>query len=395
MMKRVIWWFCIGVVSLVWSISPAAALLSQALDPEEVWLTVYQGVDRGWVVERMSLFLDEGDNRFVFSGGDLIRSRFFFKPLAEEVRLRTLDTFENGFRITLAAAGKGRYPVMLSFFESGFDWREGYTGILDEKEEILWLHPTVYLSNTNIRQWQNVNLSWLLGSPAFEVDETYALFKEADFLAEPMGEAVAAPLDMKRVAPPVVEQVSEYQVFRLPYRVDFPSRSHLAVFPGTRKLPYTELYRYQDGVTQRILSIQNEETPLAGGTLRLFVGDREPLGQIVLPLVRMQEEVELSLGPSRLVSVERTMTRYRRLKVEWNEDREVIGFLAEREITFLLTNRGEKTVSLELNELLPHDGRISDGEGWRRENGQAIRLVNLDPDEKTKIVLIYEFREVL
>ncbi len=44
-----------------------------------------------------------------------------------------------------------------------------------------------------------------------------------------------------------MERVSEYQVFHLPYMVDFPGNSLLQVFPEMQKLPVKEVIRIEEG----------------------------------------------------------------------------------------------------------------------------------------------------
>ncbi|MCX6090727.1 MAG: hypothetical protein NTX88_10250 [Candidatus Atribacteria bacterium] len=117
--------FCL-IFFMFWEGS-ALALLSQPISPEEVWLTVYQGMDKGWVVEKMTFLLNQGENHFFFSGQNLLQERFYLHPFESDTSLKTVSTVgSSGYRITLEAGKKGTYPFLISFFENGFDWMERY-----------------------------------------------------------------------------------------------------------------------------------------------------------------------------------------------------------------------------------------------------------------------------
>jgi hypothetical protein len=56
------------------------ALLSQSINPDESWLTIYQDIDRAWVAEKVTLSLHQGENRFFLTGDNLLQERFYFHP---------------------------------------------------------------------------------------------------------------------------------------------------------------------------------------------------------------------------------------------------------------------------------------------------------------------------
>ena len=69
-------------LSIFFGFSPIShALLSQSVSPDESWLTIYQNIDRAWVVEKVTLSLEEGENRFFLTRDNLLRERLFFHPL--------------------------------------------------------------------------------------------------------------------------------------------------------------------------------------------------------------------------------------------------------------------------------------------------------------------------
>jgi hypothetical protein len=53
------------------------------------------------------------------------------------------------------------------------------------------------------------------------------------------------------------------------------------------------------------------------------------LGTFQFPWVRTQEEFEIAVGAIKTFQVERIEKSYKRLKVDWNEDRNIAGFWSE------------------------------------------------------------------
>lgn len=373
--------------------SPTFALLSQSINPDESWLTIYQDIDRAWVAEKVSLSLHQGENRFFLTGDNLLQERFYFHPYDPSTTLKAMSTTPtNGYQIEIEAQQSGSYAFLLSFFMSGLNWKEHYMAIWDEKNSNFYLYPSVFLSNRKNINWKNIHVSWLLGKPAFLFDGDKGGISEDEALGAAKG--IQPQVMMAREKPVVMERVSEYQVFHLPYIVDLPAQSVLQVFPGVRKFPITEIIRVEKGNLKRILKMKSVGDPLPQGWVTIFGENQSVLGTFQFPLVRTQEEFEITVGTIKTLQIERIEKSYKRLKVDLNEERNIAGFWSEIIIEFELINRGNISKPVEIIEPLPVDAKLTGSEDWRWEDGNAHLEITIEPDQREKVTLKYEFREV-
>lgn len=373
--------------------SPTFALLSQSINPDESWLTIYQDIDRAWVAEKVSLSLHQGENRFFLTGDNLLQERFYFHPYDPSTTLKAMSTTPtNGYQIEIEAQQSGSYAFLLSFFMSGLNWKEHYMAIWDEKNSNFYLYPSVFLSNRKNINWKNIHVSWLLGKPAFLFDGDKGGISEDEALGAAKG--IQPQVMMAREKPVVMERVSEYQVFHLPYIVDLPAQSVLQVFPGMRKFPITEIIRVEKGNLKRILKMKSVGDPLPQGWVTIFGENQSVLGTFQFPLVRTQEEFEITVGTIKTLQIERIEKSYKRLKVDLNEERNIAGFWSEIIIEFELINRGNISKPVEIIEPLPVDAKLTGSEDWRWEDGNAHLEITIEPDQREKVTLKYEFREV-
>ncbi|NLJ39580.1 MAG: DUF4139 domain-containing protein [Candidatus Atribacteria bacterium] len=373
--------------------SPSFALLSQSINPDESWLTIYQDIDRAWVAEKVSLSLHQGENRFFLTGDNLLQERFYFHPYDPSTTLKAMSTTPtNGYQIEIEAQQSGSYAFLLSFFMSGLNWKEHYMAIWDEKNSNFYLYPSVFLSNRKNINWKNIHVSWLLGKPAFLFDGDKGGISEDEALGAAKG--IQPQVMMAREKPVVMERVSEYQVFHLPYIVDLPAQSVLQVFPGMRKFPITEIIRVEKGNLKRILKMKSVGDPLPQGWVTIFGENQSVLGTFQFPLVRTQEEFEITVGTIKTLQIERIEKSYKRLKVDLNEERNIAGFWSEIIIEFELINRGNISKPVEIIEPLPVDAKLTGSEDWRWEDGNAHLEITIEPDQREKVTLKYEFREV-
>ncbi|HAX99605.1 MAG TPA: hypothetical protein DCY12_12155 [Candidatus Atribacteria bacterium] len=391
-MKRYI--LVMGVLFLFFLVftSLSHALLSQSINPDESWLTIYQDIDRAWVAEKVTLSLHQGENRFFLTGDNLLQERFYFHPYDSSTSLKTISTTPaNRYQIEIAAQQAGSYSFLLSFFMSGFNWKERYMAIWDEKSANFYLYPSVYLSNRKNINWKNVHVSWLLGKPAFIFNGDKGGIPEEAALS---AADEVQPQVMMRERPVMMERVSEYQVFHLPYMIDLPAQSVLQVFPGLRKFPVKEIIRIDKGNLKRVLKMKSEGDPLPQGWVTIFGENQSVLGTFQFPWVRTQEEFEISIGTIKTFQAERREKSYKRLKVDWNEDRNIASFWSEIIIEFDLVNHSNTAKPVEIIEPLPVEAKLTDSQGWRWEDGNAHLEITVEPEQEQKIILRYEYREV-
>jgi len=249
----------------------------------------------------------------------------------------------------------------------------------------------VYLSNRKNINWKNVHVSWLLGKPAFIFNGDKGGIPEEAALS---AADEVQPQVMMRERPVMMERVSEYQVFHLPYMIDLPAQSVLQVFPGLRKFPVKEIIRIDKGNLKRVLKMKSEGDPLPQGWVTIFGENQSVLGTFQFPWVRTQEEFEISIGTIKTFQAERREKSYKRLKVDWNEDRNIASFWSEIIIEFDLVNHSNTAKPVEIIEPLPVEAKLTDSQGWRWEDGNAHLEITVEPEQEQKIILRYEYREV-
>lgn len=367
----------------------AWGLVSQALVPDKTTVTVYQGINRAWIGEVVSPFLFAGENQILFPREDLAQKRFLVFPLSPAVEVERLERTSGGQKIYLNAAEEGQSQLFVGFFEEGFDWVERYLGFIQEGKEELLLIPSVLVVNQNSRSWEKVSLSWLLGSPLLE-EEVLAM----ELLSKSRAEGAKFSDSYAVSALPVMERVSEYQLFTFPQEVDILPRSLWQVFLPAFSFPFEEVVRFKMGEVERILTFTNQEEPLPSGELQLFWG-KEIAESEFFPGARLGEELEFALKIPTGVFIERRVVDYRRQEARFNQDREVVAFLSSREIEFELQNQREEEITLQLVEEVYSLGELTLSEGWQWKNNQAWRELTLSPGEEKTVVLSYQFEEAL
>jgi len=128
-----------------WLLTISHALLSQSVSPDESWLTIYQNIDRAWVVEKVTLSLEEGENRFFLTGDNLLRERLYFHPLDPLTSLKPLLLLLQ-MDIRLKLRLKKPVPILFSFpfFMSGFNWKGRYMAIWDERNSLFTFIPQYF-----------------------------------------------------------------------------------------------------------------------------------------------------------------------------------------------------------------------------------------------------------
>ncbi|MDI3531567.1 MAG: hypothetical protein PWP60_1417, partial [Candidatus Atribacteria bacterium] len=112
---------------------------------------------------------------------------------------------------------------------------------------------------------------------------------------------------------------------------------------------------------------------------------------IAFPGARKNQEVELVFEGAQ-IQAKRREVAYRRLEVRFNESREVVGFVSQKEVLFELENPTQREVTIEIEESLPLQV-VTLPEDWTFKNGAAWKVVNLTPGEKKEITLSYQFEE--
>lgn len=376
---------CFFVLS---TITPADAFVSRPLTPEEARIIVYQGVNKAWIEELFSLNFSSGENKFIFSQEDLTGKRLFLAPLSEEVKIEKIENIPGGQEISFTARSQGKHQILLAFFEEGWDWREFYDGIIQKEKNELVLHPSILITNQSKRGGKEVFLSWFLGTPLWE--EEIPVFSTKAFDERMTEEATSLEVS----SAPIMERVSEYQLFTFPERVEILPLNILQFFLPPQVFIFEEIIRFQEGEIYQILTFENPGEPLPPGIINLFEEDRLLIKKF-FPGARTGEKVELSVSSPPLISIKRKNTRYQRKETRFSDEKEVVGFISQREITFEIENQRDEEIYVELIEPVPAPPNWILTAGWEWKDNQVSKKIFLPPREKRKVVLSYQFEEAI
>jgi hypothetical protein len=162
-------------------------------------------------------------------------------------------------------------------------------------------------------------------------------------------------------------------------------------FPEAQTFPFEEKFRLEDEELFRVITFKNTADPLPPGNLLIWDKKGNWCQSIAFPGARKNQEVELVFEGAQ-IQAKRREVAYRRLEVRFNESREVVGFVSQKEVLFELENPTQREVTIEIEESLPLQV-VTLPEDWTFKNGAAWKVVNLTPGEKKEITLSYQFEE--
>jgi hypothetical protein len=259
----------------------------------------------------------------------------------------------------------GQVPFELTYFTSGLSWRAFYMGTLSQDERTMRLEGYVRVNNNSGEDYENAQTRLVVGrihlldsiaelarrqypydspspvKPDFEgavdrflrdkglqVDSTYHF-----------GGRWAEPLKRKDIQK---EGLSEYFLYTIEGTETIPNEwgKRLLSFEAD-EIPVASLCKYDEerwgDRTIRFLTFANDkehklgETPLPDGMVRIYgradeQGHLSYVGGIGVKYIPVGDEVELELGPARLVEVKPVLMDYRTANHSFDAKGEVNGW---------------------------------------------------------------------
>ncbi len=339
--------------------APASAIELVVLPRREnVQLTIYNSADLTLVREQRNLTLKKGWNwlQFMWSGTLIDPTSLSLEPLArrEQVEVQQLvfpPRLRELGRWLIRSEFSGQVPFELTYLTSGLSWRAFYMGTLSEDETTMDLESYVRVDNHSGEDYEDAQTRLIVGQvhlldqvrelaqrrypygcpegfgvrPASPDGYGYATNadEESSELLAKLG-VVQEKLDSwsagrgpKEV---VKEGLSEYFLYTIEGTEAIPDEwgKRLLSFEAN-DIPVTSLYKYDEerwGTEPiRFVSFANDaehelgETPIPNGMVRIYgrADDENHLtytGGSEIKYVPVGEEIELNLGPARLVKVE-------------------------------------------------------------------------------------------
>jgi hypothetical protein len=313
------------------------------------------------VRERRNLTLKKGWNwlQFMWANTLIDPTSLSLEPLEQADKI---DIQQLVFPARLRELGRwlihsqvsGQVPFEITYFTSGLSWRAFYMGTLSQDEKTMRLNGYVRVDNSSGEDYENAQTRLIVGKvhildeiaelakrqypydrPGMVVEYDKALMDalqkrrgEAYFMAGyggGMGGFDVAELRRKEI---VKEGLSEYFLYTI------EGTETIADKWGKRLLSFEaddikvkSLYKYDEerwgDQTIRFVAFENDkehnlgQTPIPDGSVKIYSqvdskGYLSYVGGTDIKYIPVDEEVELNLGPARLVKVEPGLMDYKK-----------------------------------------------------------------------------------
>jgi hypothetical protein len=338
--------------------APASAIELVVLPRrEDVQLTIYNAADLTLVCEKRNLTLKRGWNwlQFMWANTLIDPTSLALEPLEHkgEVQVQQLvfpPRLRELGRWLIRSEVAGQVPFELTYFTSGLSWRAFYMGTLSQDETTMRLEGYVRLGNNSGEDYEDAQTRLLVG-------RVHLLERIRELAQRPYpyggpncpnyldklrrmrmpGGRDATGVSIRELYAPVSyalepkkiqkEGLSEYFLYTIEGTETIPNEwgKRLLSFE-TDDIPVESLCKYDEerwgDRTIRFLSFANDEdhklgeTPLPDGTVRVYgradeQGHLSYVGGMDVKYIPVGEEVELELGPARLVEVRPALLDYR------------------------------------------------------------------------------------
>ena len=383
--------------------APASAIELVVLPRrDKVQLTIYNSADLTLVRERRNLTLKRGWNwlQFMWANTLIDPTSLSLEPLA---RTDKIDIQQLVFPARLRELGRwlirsevsGQVPFEITYFTSGLNWRAFYMGTLAEDEKTMQLKGYVRVGNNSGEDYENAQTRLIVGKvhildkiaelakrqypygrPIVGVGYDGAGFGEygggirardellvrdhfaLGFYGSMAGFGVLRPKEIKK------EGLSEYFLYSI------EGTEMIADKWGKRLLSFEaedikvkSLYKYDEQrwgpQTVRFVAFANDEehnlgqTPIPNGTVKIYnqadaEGYLSYVGGTSVKYIPVDEEVELNLGPARLVKVEPTLMNYKTENYVYDRKKNITGWDEVRTWKIEVTNTRELPIEIEI-----------------------------------------------
>ncbi len=381
--------------------APASAIELVTLPRrEDVQITIYNSADLTLVRERRNLTLKKGWNwlQFMWANTLIDPTSLSLEPLQEADKI---DVQQLVFPARLRELGRwlirsevsGRVPFQITYFTSGLSWRAFYMGSLSHDEKTMRLDGFVRVGNNSGEDYENAQTRLIVGTVHL-LDQIAELAKRQYPYGMPMplgglsgygsggfggwkGAAVTngdakARLDLfwgdlgEGLRPKEIrkEGLSEYFLYTIEGTETIPDKwgKRLLSFEA-EDIAVKSLYKYDEErwgeQTIRFVSFANDkkhnlgDTPIPNGTVRIYSQADEQgylsyVGGTDIKYIPVDEEVELNLGPARLVSVEPILMDFKTDNYVFDRKKNIAGWDEIRIWKIEVTNTRTLPIEIEV-----------------------------------------------
>ncbi len=386
--------------------APASAIELVTLPRrDKVQLTIYNSADLTLVRERRNLTLKKGWNwlQFMWANTLIDPTSLSLEPLEKADKI---DIQQLVFPARLRELGRwlirsevsGKVPFEITYLTSGLSWRAFYMGTLSQDEKTMQMQGYVRVGNNSGEDYENAQTRLIVGKVHLldEIAELarrqypygspwpivhdkkydYSALIVADELSFKSRSGVNGFFEDKELRRKEItkEGLSEYFLYTI------EGTETIADKWGKRLLSFeaedvnvTSLYKYDeerwDNQTIRFVSFANDkkhnlgEMPIPNGTVKIYSQADEPVspsasrggqgylsyvGGTGIKYIPVNEEVELNLGPARLVKVEPKLMDFKTDNYVFDHKGEISGWDEIRSWQIEITNTRELPIEIEI-----------------------------------------------
>jgi hypothetical protein len=378
--------------------APASAIELVTLPRREsVQLTIYNSADLTLVRERRNITLKKGWNwlQFMWANTLIDPTSLTLEPLEQKDKI---DIQQLVFPARLRELGRwlihsqisGRVPFEITYFTSGLSWRAFYMGTLSQDEKSMNLKGYVRVSNNSGEDYEDAQTRMIVGkvhildqiaelarrqypygSPirihdkkagvggifgdeikSEITDEQMLRDKEQKFINE---------LGLKEITK---EGLSEYFLYSIEGTETIPNQwaKRLLSFEADN-IEIKSLYKYDENrwadQTIRFVKFVNDkehnlgDTPIPDGNVKIYSrtdseGHLSYTGGSDIKYIPVNEEVELNLGPARLVQVEPKLMEFKTENYIFDPNDNITGWDELRTWKIEITNTRALPVQIEI-----------------------------------------------
>ncbi|MCH7558551.1 MAG: DUF4139 domain-containing protein [Planctomycetes bacterium] len=393
------------------------------------------GGDVTLVREKRSLTLKKGWNwlQFMWANTLIDPTSLSLEPLAQADKI---DIQQLVFPARLRELGRwlirsevsGQVPFEITYFTSGLSWRAFYMGTLSQDEKTMQLQGYVRVGNNSGEDYEKAQIRLIVGKVHI-LDQIAELAKRRYPYNRPIGilmhgiggggggiqhgresERVDAYSDNDRLG-----LFEPHELRRKEIRKEGLSEYFLYTIEGTETIPdkwgkrllsldvedieIESLYKYDEQrwgeQTIRFVKFANDddhnlgETPIPNGTVKIYSqADEEGylsyVGGTSIKYIPVDEEVELNLGPARLVNVEPKLMDFKTENYRFDRRGNVAGWDEIRTWKIEITNTRELPIEIEITRGFDTAyWTIQTDAAYEKHDATRVRFkVNLEPRKK-------------
>jgi len=426
--------------------APASAIELVTLPRrDKVQLTIYNSADITLVRERRNLTMKKGWNwlQFMWANTLIDPTSLSLEPLEQADKI---DIEQLVFPARLRELGRwlihsevsGQVPFEITYFTSGISWRAFYMGTLSQNEKTMQLQGYVRVANNSGEDYEEAETRLIVGNVhiLYEIAQLaqrqypynrpislHGMGGRGGFMGEGMlkgqelGEdsylflngdtdRLGAVLDEKFSRKEIrKEGLSEYFLYTIEGPETIPNQwgKRLLSF-DVEDIEIESLYKYDEqrwgNQTIRFVKFANDEehnlgqTPIPNGDVKIYGkadsdGFLSYVGGTNIKYIPVDEEVELNLGPARLVKVEPKLMDFKTDNYMFDRRGNVAGWDEIRTWKIEIINTRELPIEIEITRgFNTAYWTIQSDAAYEKYDATHARF-NLNPEPKSKQTFEY------